>query len=150
MAAPYDSKNQAYWNVFKDRCKSEGKALADDAGSLMSAAQGMSTVSHIYSAATEAYTAYNAAIQAGQTATAAMNSGLPQQNYMLVAFDPTTLAISRAMYVVMKYLATACDQMSMETALMNDSGYCHEVGTYCKKKIKLIGCVQKANLAQVF
>lgn len=140
-----DCKKPGVSNAFKDCCKSEGKALADDAGSLMSAAQGMSTVSHIYSAATEAYTAYNAAIQAGQTATAAMNSGVAAaQNYMLVAFDPTTLAISVAMYVVMKYLATACDQMSMETALMNDSGYCHEVGTYCKKKIKFIGCVQKA------
>lgn len=140
-----DCKKPGVSNAFKDCCKSEGKALADDAGSLMSAAQGMSTVSHIYSAATEAYTAYNAAIQAGQTAAAAMNSGVAAaQNYMLVAFDPTTLAISVAMYVVMKYLATACDQMSMETALMNDSGYCHEVGTYCKKKIKFIGCVQKA------
>lgn len=140
-----DCKMPGVSNAFKDCCKSEGKAFSDDAGSLMSAAQMMSTVSHVYSAATEAYTAYNAAIQAGQTAAAAMNSGVAAaQNYMMVAFDPTTLAISVAIYVVMKYLATACDQLSMETALMNDSGYCHRVGTYCKKRIKLLGCVQKA------
>ncbi|BCK65875.1 conjugative transfer protein [Aeromonas caviae] len=140
-----DCKKPGVSNAFKDCCKSEGKSLSDDAGSLMSAAQTMSTVSHVYSAASEAYTAYNAAIQAGQTATAAMNSGIAAaQNYMMVAFDPTTLAISAAIFVVMKYLATGCDQMSMETALMSDSGFCHEVGTYCKKKIKLIGCVQKA------
>lgn len=140
-----DCKMPGASNAFKDCCKSEGKALSDDAGSLMSMSQTMSTVSHIYSAATEAYTAYNAAIQAGQTAAAAMNSGVAAaQNYMMVAFDPTSLAISVAVYVVMKYLATACDQLSMETALMNDSGYCHKVGTYCKKKIKFIGCVQKA------
>lgn len=140
-----DCKKPGVSNAFKDCCKSEGKALSDDAGSLMSAAQTMSTVSHVYSAATEAYTAYNAAIQAGQTTAAAMNSGVAAaQNYMMVAFDPTTLAISIAIYVVMKYLATACDQMSMETALMSDSGFCHEVGTYCKKKIKFIGCVQEA------
>jgi len=140
-----DCKMPGVSNAFKNCCKSEGKALSDDAGSLMSAAQTMSTVSHVYSAATEAYTAYNAAIQAGQTAAAAMNSGIAAaQNYMMVAFDPTSLAISVAVYVVMKYLATACDQLSMETALMNDSGYCHRVGTYCKKRIKFIGCVQKA------
>ncbi|HDX9006505.1 TPA: conjugal transfer protein TraN [Aeromonas dhakensis] len=140
-----DCKMPGVSNAFKNCCKSEGKALSDDAGSLMSMSQTMSTVSHIYSAATEAYTAYNAAIQAGQTAAAAMNSGVAAaQNYMMVAFDPTSLAISVAIYVVMKYLATACDQLSMETALMNDSGYCHKVGTYCKKKIKFIGCVQKA------
>lgn len=140
-----DCKKPGVSNAFKDCCKSEGKALSDDAGSLMSAAQTMSTVSHIYSAATEAYTAYNAAIQAGQTAAAAMNSGVAAaQNYMMVAFDPTTLAISVAIFVVMKYLATACDQQSMETALMADSGFCHSVGTYCKKRVKLIGCVQKA------
>jgi len=140
-----DCKKPGVSNAFKDCCKSEGKALSDDAGSIMSAAQTMSTVSHVYSAATEAYTAYNAAIQAGQTAAAAMNSGIAAaQNYMMVAFDPTTLAISVAIYVVMKYLATACDQMSMETALMNDSGFCHSIGTYCKKKIKFIGCVQEA------
>lgn len=140
-----DCKMPGVSNAFKDCCKSEGKALSDDAGSLMSAAQTMSTVSHVYSAATEAYTAYNAAIQAGQTAAAAMNSGIAAaQNYMMVAFDPTSLAISVAVYVVMKYLATACDQLSMETALMNDSGYCHRVGTYCKKRIKFLGCVQKA------
>ncbi|QLI60526.1 conjugal transfer protein TraN (plasmid) [Aeromonas caviae] len=140
-----DCKMPGASNAFKDCCKSEGKAFSDDAGSLMSAAQTMSTVSHVYSAATEAYTAYNAAIQAGQTAAAAMNSGVAAaQNYMLVAFDPTTLAISIAVYVVMKYLMTACDQQSMETALMADSGFCHKVGTYCKKRIKIIGCVQKA------
>ncbi|WP_421198579.1 conjugal transfer protein TraN [Aeromonas enteropelogenes] len=140
-----DCKMPGVSNAFKNCCKSEGKALSDDAGSLMSAAQTMSTVSHVYSAATEAYTAYNAAIQAGQTAAAAMNSGIAAaQNYMMVAFDPTSLAISVAVYVVMKYLATACDQLSMETALMNDSGYCHRVGTYCKKRIKFLGCVQKA------
>lgn len=140
-----DCKKPGVSNAFKDCCKSEGKALSDDAGSLMSASQTMSTVSHVYSAASEAYTAYNAAIQAGQTTAAAMNSGMAAaQNYMMVAFDPTTLAISIAIYVVMKYLATACDQMSMETALMNDSGFCHEIGTYCKKKVKFIGCVQEA------
>ena len=44
----------------------------------------------------------------------------------------------------MEYLMKACDQTSMETAMAAGSGYCHEVGKYCKKKIPLLGCVQKA------
>lgn len=140
-----DCKLPGVSNAFKDCCKSNGKALQDSAGSFMSTSQKISAIKNIYGAASEAYTAYNAAIAAGETAAAATNAGVAAaQNYMMVAFDPTSLAISIAIYVVMEYVMKACDPTSMETALLNDSGFCHYVGKYCAKKIKMIGCVQKA------
>lgn len=140
-----DCKLAGVSTAFKDCCKSTGKVLTDQAGSYMSAAQTISTIKNIYGAADKAYTAYNAAIATGQSAAAAANAGAAAaQNYMVAAFDPTSLAISVAVYVVMEYVMKACDQTSMETAMLNDSGYCHYVGKYCAKRIKFIGCVQKA------
>lgn len=39
-----------------------------------------------------------------------------------------------------------CDQMLMEIVMQVGFGYCYEVGIYCKKKIFLLGCVQKVIL----
>lgn len=140
-----DCKLAGVSTAFKNCCKSEGKVFTDSAGALGTISTAASTISKVYGAAQEAYTYYTVAMQA--TGDAAVASSMAAQgfgNAMIVAFDPTSLAISVAIYFAMKYLMKACDQQSMETAMTADSGYCHEVGTYCKKKIPLLGCVQKA------
>lgn len=140
-----DCKLAGIDTAFKNCCKSEGKVFTDSAGALGSISTVASTVSKVYGAAQEAYTYYSVAMQA--TGDAAVASSMAAQgfgNAMIVAFDPTSLAISVAIYFAMQYLMKACDQMSMETAMQAGSGYCHEVGSYCKKKIPLLGCVQKA------
>ncbi len=140
-----DCKLAGVDTAFKNCCKSEGKVFTDSVGALGNISTAASTISKVYGAAQEAYTYYTVAMQA--TGDAAVASSMAAQGFgdaMLVAFDPTSLAISVAIYFAMQYLMKACDQTSMETAMQAGSGYCHEVGTYCKKKIPLLGCVQKA------
>lgn len=140
-----DCKLAGIDTAFKNCCKSEGKVFTDGVGAMGNITTAASTISKVYGAAQEAYTYYTVAMQA--TGDAAVASSMAAQgfgNAMIVAFDPTSLAISVAIYFAMQYLMKACDQTSMETAMQAGSGYCHEVGTYCKKKIPLLGCVQKA------
>lgn len=140
-----DCKLAGIDTAFKNCCKSEGKVFTDGVGAMGNITTAASTISKVYGAAQEAYTYYTVAMQA--TGDAAVASSMAAQgfgNAMVVAFDPTSLAISVAIYFAMQYLMKACDQTSMETAMQAGSGYCHEVGTYCKKKIPLLGCVQKA------
>lgn len=62
----------------------------------------------------------------------------------MVAFDPTSLAISLAIVVVVDYLSQGCSQQDMETGLLNGSGYCYQTGEYCKTSWPFFGCVQRA------
>ncbi|TGB52843.1 conjugal transfer protein [Escherichia sp. E5028] len=140
-----DCKLAGVDTAYKNCCKSEGKVFTDSTGSMGSISTTASTVSKLYTAAQEAYTYYTVAMQA--TGDAAIASSMAAQGFgqaMVAMFNPATIAIAVAMYFIMQYLMKACDQTSMETAMAADSGYCHEIGTYCKKKIPLLGCVQKA------
>jgi conjugal transfer mating pair stabilization protein TraN len=106
---------------------------------------GVQTVKKLYSIGKIAHTAYTAQVAAGVPVDFAAElavSAAKQQAALM--FNPTTMAISVAMYFVMDYLMQACEQPDLEAAMMNDSGYCHYVGSYCKKEWPLIGCVQKA------
>ncbi|EFA7155540.1 conjugal transfer protein TraN [Escherichia coli] len=140
-----DCKLAGIDTAYKNCCKSEGKVFTDSVGAMGSLSTTASTVSKLYTAAQEAYTYYTVAMQA--TGDAAIASSMAAQGFsqaLVAMFNPATIAIAVAMYFVMEYLMKACDQTSMETAMAADSGYCHEIGTYCKKKIPLLGCVQKA------
>ncbi|WP_303745461.1 conjugal transfer protein TraN [Enterobacter hormaechei] len=140
-----DCKLAGVDTAFKNCCKSEGKVFTDSAGAMGNISTAASTVSKLYTASQEAYTYYTVAMQA--TGDAAVASSMAAQGFsqaMVAAFNPATIAIAVVMYFAMEYLMKACDQTSMETAMAAGSGYCHEVGTYCKKKIPLLGCVQKA------
>lgn len=140
-----DCKLAGIDTAFQNCCKSQGKVFTDSVGALGSLSTAASTVSKLYGAAQEAYTYYTVAMQA--TGDVAVASSMAAQGFadaMVVAFNPATFAISVGMYFAMDYLMKACDQTSMETAMAAGSGFCHEVGTYCKKKIPLLGCVQKA------
>lgn len=138
-------KTPGVQSAWKDCCEDGGKALLDDAGSLSSVGSSASTISNLYTVAEVAYTTYTAQVAAGVSeAFAGELAASAAQQQMLVAFDPTSMAVAVAMYFIMKWLANACDQMDMETAMANSSGYCIEVGDFCKKEVKFIGCVQKA------
>ncbi|HCM9477176.1 conjugal transfer protein (plasmid) [Pantoea sp. SGAir0184] len=140
-----DCKLAGVSTAFKNCCKSEGKVYSDDAGPYTTVLQAASMVKDVYAAAQEAYLYYSVAMQA--TADVAVASSMAADafvNAMMASMNPATIAIAIAVHFVMQYLMKACDQMSMETAMEADSGMCHEVGTYCKKKVPLIGCVQKA------
>jgi conjugal transfer mating pair stabilization protein TraN len=79
----------------------------------------------------------------GAAATGTVSSALT--SYMGALFNPTTIAIAIVVMVVMKVLmGSGCDQRDIEAAMLEDSGYCHYVGTTCERKWSMVGCVQKA------
>jgi len=48
------------------------------------------------------------------------------------------------------FLKEACPQESVETVQAITAGRAHYVGTYCKREIKFIGCIQRADMYCVF
>ena len=129
---------------FQNCCKGDA-TLTDSTGSISTLAQSVSTIKSLYGASTAAYSAYTSALaNSATTATAQAAAGEAFTNSIIGGIDPTSIAISIAVYVVMDMLLTGCDQMDIETSMSSESGYCHYVGTYCKVKWKFIGCVQKA------
>ena len=131
---------------FKNCCKSSGSEIYfDSKGSAVETTLTSKALTTTYKAATAAYGAYSSAIKAGQTAQQATQAAQTSAtNVFSTAFDPTSLAISIAVAVLMEYFAQACDQPDMETAMLNSSGYCIYLGEYCKERWPVGGCVQKA------
>lgn len=125
-------------------CADTDEVFQENVGSLSQTAMTGKAIAGVFRTAKAAVTAYRGATAVGQTVTQAAQAGAQAgQSAMMAAFDPTSLAISIAVYVVMEYLTKGCDQDSLETAMLKSSGFCHKVGTYCTKKIEFIGCVQK-------
>jgi conjugal transfer mating pair stabilization protein TraN len=83
------------------------------------------------------------AVAGGAATSGALGSAMTA--YMGALLNPATIIIAIVVMVVMKVLmGSGCDQKDIETALYNDSDYCHYLGTVCERKWALVGCVQKA------
>lgn len=123
--------------TFTNCCKDKGKIVKDGSGSALgSAGATVAVAKGVFTGMKAAYTAF----QAGATATQAASTGA---RALIIGIDPTSLAISVAINLMIEVLLQGCDQQDMETAMLKGSGMCHEVGTYCTSKILGI-CVQKA------
>ncbi|MDR6116636.1 MULTISPECIES: conjugal transfer protein TraN [unclassified Sphingomonas] len=123
--------------TFSNCCKDKGRIVKDGSGSALSSTAGTVAVAKgVFTGMKAAYTAF----QAGATATQAASAGAKA---LIVGIDPTSLAISVAINLMIDVLLQGCDQQDMETAMLKGSGMCHEVGDYCASKILGI-CVQKA------
>lgn len=48
------------------------------------------------------------------------------------------------------FIKKTCSEQAYEVAVAKDAGRTHYVGSYCKKKVVLIGCVQRAKVYCVF
>ena len=130
--------------AFKNCCKNQGEVFSDSVGSMSSAFGAAGNIKKVYDVASVAVYNYKSALElTGNTAQAAQAGTEAAKSQMAVAFDPTTLAISVAMYFIMDYLMKGCDQESMETAMMAASGYCHLVGDFCSEEWDWAGCVQE-------
>jgi len=135
-------KSTAYKNCCRN---SSGDIYFDSSGSSVESALSSKAITATLKAAGAAVKASATAIKAGATAAEASQAGATAaQNVMVAAFNPASIIIAVAVALIMDYLMQACDQQSMETAMLNSSGYCVPVGSYCRKKIKGLGCVQKA------
>jgi conjugal transfer mating pair stabilization protein TraN len=147
---------------WKNCCLSGEAPLADDVGSAMSLASTVSTISNVYHMGQIAYygnmivsgaavdiSSFTPAVQTGLTAVA--QSGSIMEGLMTYAqatfLNPTTLAIAAAMYLIQELLFSgSCNQEDVETAMLESSGMCHYLTTYCKKRWFLVGCVQEAKV----
>lgn len=124
--------------TFMDCCKNRGEIIHDTQGqSLITSAGAGVALAATFTGMKAAYTAF----QAGAGASAAATNGL---NAMIIGIDPATIALSIAFTMIVELLLTGCNAEDMEAGVLRGSDMCVEVGSYCKIKIPLIGCIQKA------
>ncbi len=144
-------------------CMTSEAPLKDNVGSTTTVMGAMSTIKHVYHLAQIAYygnlilngtggvdisglsaavfDAVNAANKAGS-----VMAGF--QSYAAATFlNPASIAFSVALYLAQEILLSgSCSQEDLETAMMDSSGRCHYINSYCKKKWPLIGCVQEVDV----
>ncbi len=131
---------------YRNCCKNaSGDIYFDSSGSGVETAFTSKTLTATLKASAAGVKAASAALKAGATAAEASQAGaLAAKNMLAAALNPASIIIAVAVAVIMDYLMQGCDQQSMETAMLNSSGYCVYVGRYCRKKKRFFGCVQKA------
>jgi conjugal transfer mating pair stabilization protein TraN len=118
-------------------CKDKGKIVKDGMGaSVATIGTKIAVARGVFNGMSAAYAAFQAGATAGQAASAGANA-------LIVGFDPTSIAISLAVNLMVEFLFNGCDQQDMETAMLRSSGMCHEVGSYCTTSFLGI-CLQKA------
>ena len=132
--------------AWKNCCKNaSGDIYFDSSGSSVESVLTSKALTATIKAASAAAKASAAAVKAGATTAQASQAGATAaQNVMAAAINPASIIIAVAVALIMDYLMQSCDQKSMETAMLNSSGYCVSTGTYCHKKLSGFGCVQKA------
>lgn len=126
--------------AYQNCCKNTGKILADDTGDSGSPTQ---MITSVYDSITQGKSEYEAALAAGAPAMVAANAaatvaGDVMEDYGVVV-DPIAMAGA-----VIDYFTQSCDQTSTETGVLNGSGYCYEIGEYCRERWQFVGCVQRA------
>ena len=130
--------------AFQNCCDFEGEIYTDSTGSTLESGLTNTAIIATFQAAGAAYAAFDAAVAAGSTSAAASQAAAEAATDIFAgAIDPTTLVIAAAISLILDWLASACPQQSMETAALMASGYCVELGSYCKTRW-LGGCVQRA------
>ncbi len=123
--------------TFASCCQDKGKIIKDGMGSSMtSLSTKIAIAKGVFNGMQAAFTAFQAGATAGQAASAGANA-------LIVGFDPTSLAVSLAINLMVEFLLNGCDGQDMETAMLRSSGMCHEVGSYCSSSFLGV-CLQKA------
>jgi len=124
-------------DTFQNCCADKGKIVKDGMGSsLTSLSTKLGVAKSVVTGMKAAYTAF----QAGGNATEAASAGM---HAMIAGIDPTTIAISIAVQVMIEVLLQGCDEQDMEVGMLKGSGMCHQVGEYCASSVLGI-CIQKA------
>ncbi|WP_339145173.1 conjugal transfer protein TraN [Pseudoalteromonas galatheae] len=138
-----DCRKPGVSSAYQNCCsKDDGEIYHDSMGSLVDAYGYMTAITTAYDAALVAYNAYEAGATAAEAASAATD-------FMASSFDPTTLAVSAAIMLVMNYLEKACPPEDIETAIMDSSGFCVALGDKCTKKW-FGSCVQEVEVKCCF
>lgn len=129
--------------AFKNCCKNQGKVVSDNTGASTEMKMVSGALPTLFKAGKAAYQGYQACT-AATVAAKAQAGAAAAKGTLLVGFDPATIAASVAIGFVVSYLSSPCSESDMNTALTNASGFCVEVGEYCREKWPIVGCVQRA------
>lgn len=122
--------------TFSNCCRNRGSIIKDGTGSaLTSLSTKIAVAKGVFSGMRAAYTAFQAGASASQAASAGAGA--------IIGIDPTSLAISLAINLVLEFLLSGCDQQDMEAGILRGSGMCHEVGAWCSSSILGV-CIQKS------
>ena len=143
-------------------CMTSESPLKDSIGSAITAVGAVSTILDVYHMGQIAYygtqyleMGYIVGDVANLNVSTALNAVWDAQSLMAgfesytltTLLNPTTLALSAAVYLAKEILLSgSCTQEDFETAMMDNSGRCHFINSYCEKKWPLIGCVQEVNV----
>ena len=130
-----DCRRPGLLTLFKNCCKNRGQVLTDSSGGARIAAIS-STVTMVFAGAEAAFSA----LTTGASVSAAASAGTAA---MAAAAGPAAIGAG-VVLLFSELLSLGCDQQDMETAILEGSGMCHFVGTYCIAKLPFIGCIQKA------
>ncbi len=126
--------------AFQNCCKNTGKVLADDTGDSGSPTQ---TITQLFDALTQGRSEYEAALAAGAPTLVASNLAANKATDVMGDYGAVMNPVAMAGAVV-DYFTQSCDQTSTETGVLNGSGFCYEIGEYCREKWEFVGCVQKS------
>jgi len=148
---------------WKNCCLSGEPTLADDVGSGVSMYNMMQGIQTVYELAQITAWAYSwtpsITYSAGTPVAAAVETIVAGgsliegfASYAMAAFmNPATLIIAAIILIVQYFILDgSCTEEDMETAMMRDSGRCHEVGEYCSEEWSGMGCVQDTKVLCCF
>lgn len=137
---------KGWFGLADNCCHSSGQVLSDSTGSYltnMTTSIALSASWQVLSAGYSAFTAELAiANSAGVEFAATQAQWAAQGALESFAIDPATLAISIAIKAFTAMMG--CERVEQEATIYKGSGYCHQVGSFCSKKIPLLGCVEKS------
>ena len=147
---------------WKDCCANSSQVFSDSAGAAVDVETATSAVETMYHLAQVAYYT-NAILASGGTATvsglstatlgvqqavtsgvAAGSAGAGMEAYAAALLNPTTIAITAAIFLAQEFLMQSCTQKDIETASLVSSGYCHYIGEFCSDSWPIIGCVNES------
>lgn len=143
---PMRCRYKGWFGLADDCCESSGQVLSDSTGSYLTTMITSTALSATWEVLSAGYTAFTAEMTiangAGIEFAATQAQWAAESALSNFSIDPTTIAISLAIKVFIKMMG--CEQVEQEAAIYQGSGYCHEVGSFCSKKVVLLGCVEKS------
>lgn len=143
---PMRCRYKGWFGLADNCCQSSGQVLRDSTGgylTTLTTSVALSASWEVLSAGYNAFTAEMAIANGAGVEFAATQAQWAAQGALeSFTIDPTTIAISLAIKVFMSMMG--CEQAEQEAAIYKGSGYCHEVGSFCSKKVVLLGCVEKS------
>jgi len=135
--------------AFKSCCRGFDEIMTDSTGSISEWTVAASAIKGTFVASKAAFETYKKAADTLSAAEKVDDATSAFKSAFESSFDPASLAISAAVSIAIDYFVNNCNEMDMETGILNASGRCYPIpedkgGLYCQKRLFGKGCVQEA------